>query len=304
MKSALCLAALLVLTVSLSGAQDAAGDPPAAPPAPLLVRDFVRAPKELFVEVPLEGSVQNVLPFLREKGIPFPDGSEALYSPKASAIALLAPAAAIRSTEAMVEEFGGKAERGEDRFGPTQIKIGATAYALKPDSPLLAPGHRLEPHELAEEAVIARQSIITRSGQRAKIEHTEMKGGAKEGEKPWPAFEDEEQKVVAQYWVDLEVDPVVSADGTIIDLNIAYELKVSNGSADAAWLDLSTALVLGRGKPQLVELGRIWSGTPEARQVVVVIGGELLDADGKPIPQRSRRFRDFDRDWGSDVDPF
>jgi len=237
-----------------------------------------------------EKRVSDVAPILRQYGFDLPEGSEATFQAPRNLLYLKSSRKDINRLTRALEDTDAKP--ADDLV---QVRITATCYAylLAPDDFEALDRFRPTPEGLAalpkeKRRLLSRESVITRSGQRAKVESKrDHDFESKDEDDPLPAPA-----------ATFEVDPVIAYDRTLIELNMAYEITRPLAQKDRArHAKIYSAVTIANGGSAVFELGYL--DAPEPQLLLLQVKTELLDTAellgterSKPTPKGVRIFPD------------
>ncbi len=257
---------------------------------------------------------QLVREVLEENGIKLPDGSSIVATPGTNDLGVLSHIMVRTSVPTMelVEAYFTTLDGPGS--GPLTCVVQVESYALANDNALAVTSGRVAGFdgrpilreigalkEKGEAELVGLANIVTRSGQRAKVEQGVVRRivtgyVASEGK-------DLAQTDTVYSGIVLEVDPIVGADGRTIELNIAVDASpeepdlrtkeiLAPVSGKPVRIDeyqswggkLLTALTVRDGEPQL--LGVIPAGNKtDKAQVVLVTVWLRSGREGFPVPE-------------------
>lgn len=261
-------------------------------------KSVVWAESPTFFEV---GSIFDAAPLLRKAGIPLQEGKDLAFFHKADQRLYVRCS---RESADFIDQF-------TTGMGPTptanNLEISFILVGLNDASLYQALAGEDDPRAMAESLetdkgrVIARVSLLTRSGQRAAL------GQVSPGD-AWPASTGpaektaqgpETPKAERGPGLRLEVEPTLGADGNSMDLTLDCSFGLRPGPAEGPMITgrLTTSVTLSSGRPLLQRLSL--EGAPWSEAVVIltatVKSGDAVDwKDGvRHLTPREKRWREL-----------
>jgi hypothetical protein len=248
------------------------------------------------------GSIFDAAPLLRKVGIPFQEGKDLAFFHKADQRLYVRCS---RESADLIDQFTGQTWPDRSR----NLEIDIVFVGLNDASLYRALAGEDDPRMMAESLatdkgrVIARASLLTRSGQRAAL-------GQVGPEEAWPASavpvpadkaekELEKPKAERSPGLRLEVEPTLGADGNTIDLTLDCSFGLRPGPAERPLITgrLATAVTVSSGHPLLQRLSLEGAPWPEAVVILTATIKSVYSVDWKNgVPQltpREKRWREL-----------
>jgi len=258
------------------------GQPPPKPSPPVIWKEKLR-----FFDV---GSVEDPSSIFIQAGIPWDPAKDVAYFHKEDQRLYVRSS---RETAELIDEFIGWGPPSPPRNIEIEVLvIGLTdpaAYKTLAESE----DARLSAESLAADRarIVARASLLTRSGQRASLGQGLPRGTASVPSPPVPppAEPKDTQPIPTpppapasgEPGLSLQAEPTLGADGNTIDLSIdfTFGLRVAPGDVAPITGGLNTSVTVRSGRPVLQRLSLEGAPWPEVA-LVLTATVKLADVDG------------------------